>query len=263
MHQSILSLFFSCFLALYAQAQLQNTGSQKPPFEILHDQTKEYWFNQIEKRLQENELSNEENFTFSFVDLDGNKQVELITFSGDEHYKITRVFNLVFLENGNIQLKKIHQCNDAYSLILDLDKDGIPELLEPAVTPKFLAQFDSPLSPENASIQDYIETIFSTSPSSYSDVQAIHQKAEHEFSKIINDQDQKANYFQNSRLFFRMPIQILTYQDGKFVNATSFYKNHLEWKAAILEQIKNKTTTLQAKQFLDLVLKDTQLMLEK
>ena len=87
--------------------------------------------------------------------------------------------------------------NYAYSLILDLDKDGVPELLEPVFELDFLNQIDCKFCNSNNSSlgQNYIESIFPEGFKSYSEVKGVYKKAENQFVKLIDEKYRPLNFF--------------------------------------------------------------------
>lgn len=147
------------------------------------------------------------------VNLDLNGKNEIISFTGNDLFFLTRIYNHEMVE--------IHRSYAAYSTVLDLNNDGIPEVLEPNFSKEFLKQLDCKYCNESLSIGDYFEEVIFSLFNNPDYDKLIKEEIEPIFSAFAQDYNAMNPFNNASGLFLLTPIQILQYEDGKLIDKTT------------------------------------------
>lgn len=159
--------------------------------------------------------------TFSFVDYNNDGRKDLTLLFGQEDVYGTDVYlNEASKTFSKDNFKLVHQNWNDYSVIVDLDGDGLPELLdsgneqtEQVETPKFF------LSDE------------------------VRKEVERKYDKIAqvkganNFHFSMPNHFRVFNSFLMDSIKVMGFENGHFTDKTCRYNEYLDWRISLLKQM--------------------------
>lgn len=159
--------------------------------------------------------------TFSYIDFNGDDKIDLLLLAGeDDEY-----FTSVFINNtkkryspDNYLLKYNNEHN--YSTVLDIDKDGRPEILDSEFS---LDQLESPifyLTPEQKQeLSDIYDSM-------------TQNKSYHNFTYGV------PGSYKIYNMFLEDQIVIKQYIINNFIDNTSLFKDHINWRIKFLTDLK-------------------------
>ncbi|GHA78567.1 FG-GAP repeat domain-containing protein [Pontibacter akesuensis] len=159
--------------------------------------------------------------TYSFVDYNSDGKKDVTILSGQEDVFSTDVYlNKSTTTYSTDNFESVHRNWNNYSVIVDLDGDGVPELLdsgneqvEPEERPEFFLSDD---------VKSEIDRKY---------VEIAQVKGANNFHFNMPQR------FRVSNSFLMDSIKVMGCEDEKFIDKTCNYQDYLDWRIGILEQL--------------------------
>lgn len=180
--------------------------------------------------------------SIAWIDFDGDGQLDLRLLAGEEEEYSTFIYlwRVKGDQFGSDSMKKVYQTMNDYSVILDIDHDGRPEILDSGhsvqTRPKLMCS------------QEGRELL-------------IPRKLRAEIAREYHRGVGKFNYFNfglpgsdeawSLKLFD--PFNIYSLADGQLNNVTSKYPKHIKWRLSVLRQIRKANPVACAHQLDELI----------
>ena len=171
--------------------------------------------------------------TISWVDIDGDAHKDLIFLAGLEDVFSTYIYkwNLMGDTYSEDNLVLVYQNNNDYSVLMDLNSDGLPEVLDSGYE-GFYHQGDTSAMGENEcfgltvsdSLRDVIKSRY------YSIVGNYHE------SNFDYGMPSSAPFI---NMFIFDPIKILGFESGVKSEVSHLYQDEFEWRIGILSEIRS------------------------
>lgn len=180
--------------------------------------------------------------SIAWIDFDGDGQLDLRLLAGEEEEYSTFIY-LWRVKGDQFEsdsMKKVYQTMNDYSVILDIDHDGRPEILDSGHSVQ--------TRPELMCAQDGSELL-------------IPRKLRAEIAREYDRGVGKFNDFNfglpgsddawSLRLFD--PFNIYSLADGQLNNVTFKYPKHIKWRLSVLRQIREANPVARAHQLDELI----------
>ncbi|MFD2515434.1 FG-GAP repeat domain-containing protein [Pontibacter locisalis] len=159
--------------------------------------------------------------TFSFVDFDRDGRKDLTLYFGQEEVYGTEVYlNQSSKDYRKENFKLAYQNWNDYSVIVDIDGDGVPELLDSGYEGTEHVE-----GPEFFLTDDVREQV--------------HQKYD-QIARVEGANNftfNMPNYFKVFNSFVMDSIKVFAYDNGRFTDKTCMYTDYLDWRIGILKQM--------------------------
>lgn len=166
--------------------------------------------------------------TFAYIDFNKDVRKDIIFYAGFEDVSITKVYlsKLDEYKHSDKNFVLAYQNDNDYVMLADIDKDGVPELLEAIPTKKDHMSFCS----KEGEFPEYSkETRFSIN---------------NEYDRIVGKFDYfnfkygSKEYYKSSNINILNKVRPLQIVYNKVVDVSNKYKNHFKWRYKTLLQIK-------------------------
>lgn len=155
--------------------------------------------------------------TFNWIDFDNDGDKDLYTFAGEEEYFSSRLY----LNDGD-SLKEIYNNTLCYCPLIDINNDGVPEILNTVNSEVIEVDYDSELN--------------------LTDNQ--HSEISNEYDAIVGEFDQY-NFNYNMPKFYKLfsmdilsSVAILELADGELKDISMDYPEHYCFRIKLLKSIK-------------------------
>lgn len=163
-----------------------------------------------------------------WLDADGDGRTDLFFTAGEETVLETHLFTRRAGKTASVEsaFARAYVNDSAYVPLVDLDRDGTPELIEPTTVD------------EAGEMGPCIETPVPP---------AVHRAAADEYARIALPFDAANVRFSDSAFAFgtlhvRHPIRVLQVREGRARDATADFREHLHWRAALLSRYRDAST---------------------
>ncbi len=164
--------------------------------------------------------------SFSWIDFDNDGDKDLYHFIGFEDVFGSRLFLNQINKNTSVPFKMIYSNNIAYCAIVDINMDGIPEILNQ------ITKIDEGYADYNPAVRYELED-------------SDREKIVMEYNKIIGDYDNcnakygMPNHYKVFSFSINADINILTVKNDTIVDVSSQYPEHFCFRREILRDINN------------------------
>lgn len=160
--------------------------------------------------------------TFSYVDFNDDKKMDLRLLAGEDEEFFTRVYINQTKKTYSLNNFVLKYSNDnVYSTILDIDNDGTIEILD---------------SKNNSDLNES-PNIFLT-PNQEKELSKVYYSMSRE-NAIYNFSYGVPGSYKFYNMFLMDSIRIHQYIKGRFIDNTRTFSDHLSWRIKFLTQLKN------------------------
>lgn len=184
--------------------------------------------------------------TFSFIDFNNDGKKDLFVYAGFEDVFMSELFLNQISLNCNNPFKLVYRNSNAYSTLIDINNDGIPEIL-------------NPIYKVESEYEEYInEYEYGNNTTDFINVE--YDRVVGEFDKYNFDYNMP-NYYKGISLKLLNKVSILSIENDTILDVSANYPEHFNFRIEALKSFKNLSNKMRIQ--IDSLIMESKIITEK